>query len=233
MLWQVASVASDPAKRRTQQHLQHLREGRKEETDFDAYWDTLSAEQQAELRALEPPIIPYREMPMPRYSFPIYASDKKFAGADPRKDDEREGWEEGWVTRERMQEVIADVLAMLGASPDKAVQHHFDLIRIVLQQPDAPTQVDLAHRMGLTKQAVCVRAKNLILRATSIAPGLLERISQQPALEFYPELQNSAADDAQGGAEGIFLPPATLGRGSSTTAKKHRIPSGGGQETKV
>jgi len=165
-------MASDPKKRLKMAHLQHLRDGRAEETAFDAWWDTLTGDQQASFRSLNPPIIPYRELPLPRYAFPIYANDSKFSAGDPRKVDEVKE-EDGWVTRERVQEILSDVLAMLGASSDKSVLHHFDLVRIILQTPDAPTQVDLANRMGLTKQAVSVRVKKLIANAGLHAPGLL------------------------------------------------------------
>ena len=175
------TVASDPKKRKTLQHLQHLRDGRKEETDFDKWWDTLDKDQQKELRAQDPPIIPYREMPLPRYSFPIYANDSKFASADPRKQtDHTEN--DGWVTRERVQEIVADILTMLGSSSDKSVQHHFDIIKIILQTPDAPTQVDLAARMGLTKQAVCVRCQKLAAKAALLSPGIITRMKSTDPL---------------------------------------------------
>lgn len=223
-MWQGAAVASDPAKRRTKAHLQQLRDGRAEEAEFDSWWDSLSPDKQAELRACDPPILPYRELPLPRFSFPIYATDKKF-GTHTQAADERQSQDEGWVTRERVQEIVSDVLAMVGASPDKAVQHHFELMKIVLQTPDAITQVELAARMGLTKQAVCVRAKNLMARAASVAPGFIERIKQQAIDLDEVETENSGAQAQQvGSARNLFAPPI-LRRGSSTTAKKPTIPS--------
>ena len=136
---QMFTVASDPVKRKTMQHLQHLRDGRKEEAEFDKWWDSLPWAEQAQLRALDPPIIPYREMPLPRYSFPVYANDSKFSTADPRKTTEPEDFD-GWMTRERVQEIIGDLLTLLGSSSEKSVQHHFDIIRIVMQTTDAPTR---------------------------------------------------------------------------------------------
>lgn len=224
------SVASDPKKRKTLQHLQHLRDGRKEEAEFDQWWDSLSSQEQAELRALDPPIIPYRELPLPRYSFPVYANDSKYASADPRKvSDVTES--DGWVTRERVQEIVADILTMLGSSSDKAVQHHFDIIKIVMQTPDAPTQVDLAARMGLTKQAVCVRVQKMTARAALLSPGILTRMkSADQITEKNPEIignsvenpkNNKKSDGKVGSVRNLFTTPH-FGRGHSTTAKKHR-----------
>jgi hypothetical protein len=224
-------MASDPKKRLKMAHLQHLRDGRAEEIAFDAWWDTLPAEQQAQFRSLNPPIIPYRELPLPRYSFPIYANDTKFATSDPRKLDEVKE-EDGWVTRERVQEILSDVLAMLGASSDKSVLHHFDLVRIILQTPDAPTQVDLANRMGLTKQAVSVRVKKLVANASLYAPGLLGRIKQ--AAVPVDDNDDFMTENDSFMTEGVTkksIPPAQAERGTSTTAKKRKDLKDGRPET--
>jgi hypothetical protein len=215
-------VASDPIKRRKKAHLQHLRDGREEEAAFDAWWDTLTAEQQATYRGLNPPIIPYREMPMPRFAFPIYANDTKYATDDPRR--QTEGQEsDGWVTRERVQEIVSDVLTMLGASSDKAVQAHFDLVRIILQCPDAPTQSALAERLGLTKQAVSVRVKKLVAYAGLTAPGLLSRIKQAaPAEDYNKDLNEANRLDMTEGVHKKSIPTPAQGRGASTTAKKRK-----------
>ena len=219
-------MAADPAKRRTKEHLQQLRdaEGRPEEAEFDSWFDSLPKAEQAKLRAQDPPIIPYREMPLPRYSFPVYDQDAKFATADPRRIEQTNTVEDCWVTKERVQEIISDVLAMLGASPDRVVQHHFDLVRIILQTPDAPTQVDLAKRMGLTKQAVSFRAKKLLDHACRTAPGLVERL-KQPELPR-AELQNEnkiIAQESPGALRNLLYPPPAA-RGASTTAKKPAFP---------
>ncbi|CAB4162223.1 hypothetical protein UFOVP779_20 [uncultured Caudovirales phage] len=224
------TVASDPHKRKTLQHLQHLRDGRKEEAEFDEWFDRLSKAEQAELRELDPPIIPYREMPLPRYSFPIYANDSKFASADPRKVTEQVE-SDGWVTRERVQEIVADILTLLGSSSDKSVQHHFDIIRIVMQTQDAPTQVDLAARMGLTKQAVCVRVQKMSARAALLSPGIISRMksadqSAAPVETSEEKMKNKKIilkkSPGQGGALRNLLPTPLKRRGASTTAKKHR-----------
>jgi hypothetical protein len=227
-------VAANPTKRRTKEHLQQLRDavGRPEEAEFDAWFDSLPKAEQAKLRALDPPITPYRELPLPRYSFPVYDQDAKFATADPRRaDDQPTSDEETWVTKERVQEIISDVLAMLGASPDKAVQHHFDLVRIILQTPDAPTQVDLAQRMGLTKQAVSFRAKKLIHHASTIAPGLLERMKVSENADAPLQADNFIIDAPQQGALRNLFPPTRTARGSSTTAKKQAFPQVSAQES--
>jgi hypothetical protein len=232
------TVASDPIKRKTMQHLQHLRDGRKEEAEFDEYWDRLTKAEQAQLRALDPPIIPYREMPLPRYSFPIYANDSKFASADPRKTTEAEDFD-GWMTRERVQEIIGDLLTLLGSSSDKAVQHHFDIIRIVMQTTDAPTQVDLASRMGLTKQAVSVRVKKMAAKAALLSPGILTRMKSADQTEENPEIisENPVENNkifkksaGERGGIGNLLTTPPFRRGQSTTAKKHRILKADGLE---
>lgn len=223
-------MASDPNKRKTLQHLQHLRDGRKEETEFDEWWDKLTRAEQAELRALDPPIIPYREMPLPRYSFPIYANDSKFASADPRKVTEQTETD-GWVTRERVQEIVADLLTLLSSSSDKSVQHHFDIIKIVMQTTDAPTQVDLAKRMGLTKQAVCVRVHKMAAKAALLSPGIITRmksseiISENPANNCHSPLENNKIMQSPGRAAGVTkksIPHPPFRRGASTTAKKRK-----------
>jgi hypothetical protein len=227
-------VAANPTKRRTKEHLQQLRdaEGRPEEAEFDAWFDSLTKAEQANLRAQDPPIMPYREMPLPRYSFPVYDQDAKFATADPRRIDEQPtSYEDTWVTKERVQEIISDILAMLGASPDRVVQHHFDLVRIILQTHDAPTQVDLAKRMGLTKQAVSFRAKKLIHHASTIAPGLLERMKVSENNDAQLQENNFIIDQrAPGSLRNLFTPTRTA-RGSSTTAKKCVFPKVDEQES--
>jgi hypothetical protein len=227
-------VAADPTKRRTKEHLQQLRdaEGRPEEAEFDSWFDSLPKAEQAKYRALDPPVIPYRELPLPRYSFPVYDQDAKFATADPRRaEDQTTSIDDTWVTKERVQEIISDVLAMLGASPDKAVQHHFDLVRIILQTTDAPTQVDLAKRMGLTKQAVSFRAKKLIHHASSIAPGLLERMKSPENVSAQLQSDNKIINAEQVGSLRNLFPLPGEARGSSTTAKKPAFPKVGGQES--
>ena len=223
-------MASNPRKRKIKQQLQQLRDGRPEEAVFDAWFDGLPAEQQKHLRSQIPPIIPYREMPFARYSFPIYANDTKFASADPRRATEP-AESDGWVTRERVGEIISDVLAMLGASPDKAVQIHFEMVKIILQTSDAPTQLELAQRLGLTKQAVSVRVKKLAANAALIAPGLLTRI-KEAAVELDNKSLNDFSDGymLKGGHKKSINPPR-LGRGASTTAKKHGFSPLGDQET--
>lgn len=232
------AVASDPQKRKTLQHLQHLRDGRKEEAEFDEWWDKLSKAEQESYRKLDPPIIPYREMPLPRYSFPVYANDSKFASADPRKATEQIE-SDGWVTRERVQEIVADILTMLGSSSDKTVQHHFDIIRIVMQTADAPTQVDLAARMGLTKQAVCVRVQKMAARAAQLSPGIIDRMKfpdqsaeiSKISEENMKNNKNISKKSASiGGGARNLLPTPPFRRGASTTAKKHRILKDAGQE---
>ena len=223
-------MASNPHKRRIKQQLQQLRDGRPEEAVFDAWFDSLPLEKQKELRSQMPPIIPYREMPMPRHSFLVYANDTKFASADPRHKDEPAEFD-GWVTRERVGEIISDVLAMLGASSDQAVITHFDMVKIILQTPDAPTQNDLARRLGLTKQAVSVRVLKLAANAAQIAPGLLSRMKQSCAQDDYNKINDFNDGYMSNRGHKKSIPPTRLGRGASTTAKKRGFSQNGSQET--
>lgn len=154
-----------------------LREGRAEEAAFDRWFAGLSKREQARYRKRGAG--PYSEMGLPRHSFPIYDNAQQWNGDDPRRS-EPQIESDTWVSLERMQEIIGDVLAMLGASDDRAVVNHFDLIRIVLGLPDAPQQTELARRMKLTKQAVSIRAKKMLLRASKVAPGILTRVRMQP-----------------------------------------------------
>ena len=154
-----------------------LREGRAEEAAFDRWFAGLPKKKQAEYRKRNAG--PYREMGLPRHSFPIYDNSEQWNGDDPRRA-EPQIESDTWVSLERMQEVIADCLAMLGASDEAAVVNHFDLIRIVLGLPDAPQQTELARRMKLTKQAISIRAKKILLRASRVAPGILTRVKMQP-----------------------------------------------------
>ena len=154
-----------------------LREGRAEEAAFDRWFAGLSKREQAKYRKRNAG--PYSEMGLPRHSFPIYDNSEQWNGDDPRRA-EPQIESDTWVSLERMQEVISDCLAMLSASDDRAVVNHFDLIRIVLGLPDAPQQTELARRMKLTKQAVSIRAKKMLLRASKVAPGILSRVKMQP-----------------------------------------------------
>jgi hypothetical protein len=160
-------------------HKAPMREGRPEEIIYDEWFYALPKDDQDNMR--KHGCGPYAEMGVPRYSFPIYdpKNNKSFMGDDPRYQ-EPITTSDTWVSQERMQEIIADVLAMMGASSDPAVVAHFDLIKIVMQMPNAPTQVELAHKLGLTKQAVSVRAKKLLAHASRIAPGLLDRTKTPP-----------------------------------------------------
>ena len=226
-------MASDPIRRRQSEQLRQLREGRPEEDEFDEWWDSQTKELQDEMRQMDPPLIPYREMPMPRNVFPVYDYDSKFATADPRKAEDQI-INEGWITTERMKEIVGDVLALVGASPEKSVRAHFDMIRIILETPDAPTQVDLAERMGLTKQAVSIRLKNMIRRATKVAPGLIDRIKlssfDKIVLKPLKIEENGPVSGPEGGLRNLFQSAHKI-RGASTTGKNPVFPFGEDQET--
>jgi hypothetical protein len=186
-----------------------LREGRAEEAAFDRWFATLSKREQAKYRKNNAG--PYSEMGLPRHSFPIYDNAEQWNGDDPRRA-EPQIETDTWVSLERMQEVIADCLAMLGASDDKAVVNHFDLIRIVLGLPDAPQQTELARRMKLTKQAVSIRAKKMLLRASKVAPGILSRVKMQPkpgdrCADWARIIIEKKNNQRRAVKESFFLPP--------------------------
>lgn len=169
----------DYNKKKSLKHLQQLREGRSEESIFDEWYDSLPAEKQKELRALDPPIIPYREMPQLRYSFPIYDScSSKYASEDVRRLEEQSSADEDtFISRERVVEIINDLISMMGASNDPAVIYHFELIKIIMKSSDAPSQSQLAARMGLTRQAISARAKRMMILASNSSINLLSRIN--------------------------------------------------------
>lgn len=154
-----------------------LREGRPEEKEYDKYFYSLAKTEQDKMRALG--CGPYAEMALPRHSFPVYENASGFGSHDPRKAADVTD-EETWVTGERVSEILRDVLAMLGSSSDLSVQHHWELVKIVMQFPDAKTESELANDMMLTKQAISVRAKKILHRASLISPGLLDRVRMKP-----------------------------------------------------
>ena len=154
-----------------------LREGRAEEAVYDKYFFSLAQTEQQKMR--DAGCGPYREMALPRHSFPVYENSLDFGVCDPRKEADKVT-EETWVTGERVAEIIRDVLAMLGSPTDDAVRHHWELVKIVMQMPDALTENELANQMGLTKQAISVRAKKILHRASLVSPGILSRVRMRP-----------------------------------------------------
>ena len=156
---------------------QHLREGRPEEKVFDKWFYSLAKDKQQQMRDVG--CGPYREMALPRHSFPVYDNAKAFGIYDPRAD-EHKTIDETWITGEKVSEIIRDVVAMFQSSGDPVIDAHWDLVRIIMQMPDAPTQADLARRLGLTKQAISIRAKKLLVRASDVTPGLLDRVRMLP-----------------------------------------------------
>ena len=158
-----------------------MREGKAEERIYDKWFYSLPKKRQKELR--DNGCNPYGDMPLARYSFPVYKNSNEYATEDNtviNKNYIPESEEQTWITKERVTEIISDVLAMLGSSDNQEVINHFDLVRIMLNMPGAPMQKELGERMGLTKQAISIRAKNILMRASDIAPGLLARVKMAP-----------------------------------------------------
>ena len=156
---------------------QYLREGRPEEKLYDKWFYSLNKDKQQQMRQVG--CGPYREMALPRHSFPVYDNAKAFGYHDPKAEDMKT-IDETWITGERVAEIIRDMIAMFQSSNDPAVEAYWDLVRIIMQMPDAPTQADLARRLGLTKQAISIRAKKLLVRASDVTPGLLDRVRMLP-----------------------------------------------------
>lgn len=223
----------DYNKKKSLKHLQQLREGRAEEDEFDKWYDTLPPEKQKELRALDPPIIPYREMPQLRYSFPIYDTcSSKYASEDVRRLEEQDaGDEDTFISRERVIEIINDLISMMGASSDLAVVYHFELIKIIMKSSDAPSQSQLAARMGLTRQAISARAKRMMVLASESSINLLSRINYIDADDklINYNLDNKLYSAPAGVNKKTITHPPSL-RESSTTAKKRRNFKADGQE---
>ena len=203
------------AKNKLSKPVYQLREGRPEELVFDKYFYSLPKIEQQKLR--DAGCGPYREMALPRHSFPVYENSADFGSHDPRKATDTIT-EETWVTGERVSEIIRDVLAMLGSSSDEAVQHHWELVKIVMQTPDCLTENELAQRMGLTKQAISVRAKKILHKASLVSPGILARVRMRPmpkdrnSCKSKPNVPNTPVRN--------LLKHPKLRRGSATTGKK-------------
>lgn len=204
-------------KNKSSRPVYQLREGRAEEKVYDKYFFSLAKEEQTKMR--DAGCGPYREMALPRHSFPVYENSADFGSHDPRKEADKIT-EETWVTGERVSEIIRDVLAMLGSSTDDSVLHHWELVKIVLQMPDCLTENELANRMGLTKQAISVRAKKILHRASLVSPGILSRVRMRPM----PKDRNAPkplADKPNPPLRNLFG-RAKLRRGLTTTGKKRK-----------
>ena len=179
----IKSIASKPEPKPIMfepvaEHIQqHLREGRPEEKVFDKWFSKLSKEEQTKMRACG--CGPYSEMALPRHCFPVYDNAKAFGIYDPKANDHKT-IDETWISGEKVSEIIRDLVAMFESSGDPVVEAHWDLVRIIMQMPNAPSQADLARRLGLTKQAVSIRAKKLLVRASDVTPGLLDRVRMMP-----------------------------------------------------
>jgi hypothetical protein len=108
-----------------------------------------------------------------------------------------------------------------------------------MQTTDAPTQVDLAKRMGLTKQAVCVRVHKMAAKAALLSPGIITRMKSTDPITENPEnipenskennkiMKKTAGDD---GVTKKSIPHPPFRRGASTTDKKRRILKAAEQE---
>jgi hypothetical protein len=84
--------------------------------------------------------------------------------------------------------------------------------------PDCLTENELANQMGLTKQAISVRAKKILHRASLVSPGILSRVRMRPM----PKDRNAPKplkEKAKTPLRNLFGSPK-LRRGLTTTGKK-------------
>ena len=86
-------------KNKSSRPVYQLREGRAEEKVYDKYFFSLAKEEQTKMR--DAGCGPYREMALPRHSFPVYENSADFGSHDPRKEADKIT-EETWVTGERV-----------------------------------------------------------------------------------------------------------------------------------
>ena len=130
----------------------------KEQREFDNWFFKQSFVKQAECRSLG--IIPYREQPQERFSFPIFANAKCFA-YDPW-DVELRSEEDTFVSRERLREIISKILLTLERSPERSVRLHVELLRLVLRTPDAMTNGELCSQYpDITRQGIHYRVQEM------------------------------------------------------------------------
>ena len=130
----------------------------KEQREFDSWFFKQSFVKQAECRSLG--IIPYREQPQERFSFPIFANAKCFA-YDPW-DVELRSEEDTFVSRERLREIISKILLTLERSPERSVRLHVELLRLVLRTPDAMTNGEMCSQYpDITRQGIHYRVQEM------------------------------------------------------------------------
>jgi hypothetical protein len=130
----------------------------KEQREFDNWFFKQTFVKQAECRSLG--IIPYREQPQERFSFPIFANAKCFA-YDPW-DVEMRSEEDTFVSRERLREIISKILLTLERSPERSVRLHVELLRLVLRTPDAMTNGELCSQYpDITRQGIHYRVQEM------------------------------------------------------------------------
>jgi len=130
----------------------------KEQREFDNWFFKQPFVKQAECRSLG--IIPYREQPQERFSFPIFANAKCFA-YDPW-DVEMRSEEDTFVSRERLREIISKILLTLERSPERSVRLHVELLRLVLRTPDAMTNGELCSQYpDITRQGIHYRVQEM------------------------------------------------------------------------
>ena len=130
----------------------------KEQREFDNWFFKQTFVKQAECRSLG--IIPYREQPQERFSFPIFANAKCFA-YDPW-DVELRSEEDTFVSRERLREIISKILLTLERSPERSVRLHVELLRLVLRTPDAMTNGEMCSQYpDITRQGIHYRVQEM------------------------------------------------------------------------
>jgi hypothetical protein len=143
---------------------------------FDKWFYALPKIQQDKLR--EEGCVPYKEARSHDHVFPVYER----AGIwlyDPR-DTETRTETESFISRETVGRIVHDVVDLMGYTTHPATLRHWHLMRAVLRVPGHLNGPQLAKLFGVTKQAISMKAKQMLARVDrrlAIARGLTPDLS--------------------------------------------------------
>jgi hypothetical protein len=146
---------------------------------FDKWFYALPKIQQDKLR--EEGCVPYKEARSHDHVFPVYER----AGIwlyDPR-DTETRTETESFISRETVGRIVHDVVDLMGYTTDRTTLRHWQLMRTVLRVPGHLNGPQLAELFGVTKQAISMKAKQMLARVDkrlAIARGLAPDLSISP-----------------------------------------------------
>ena len=138
---------------------------------FDKWFYSLPKIQQDKLR--EEGCVPYKEARSPDHVFPVYERASIWL-YDP-KDNETRTESESFISRETVGRIVHDVVDLMGYTTDPTTLRHWELMRTVLRVPGHHNGPQLAKMFGVTKQAISMKAKQMLARVDrrlAIARGL-------------------------------------------------------------